>query len=122
MPVVNVRWNNKISSNEKTELKESLVDIINEAISVDKTKIYVFLNDYDVSDVSNVDCPVVQINWVANPLRNAEAKALLIKKITDRMGEFPGVRKDNCLVIITEAQPDSSGIGGTTSAAATQKK
>ncbi|MDD2216943.1 MAG: tautomerase family protein [Eubacteriales bacterium] len=116
MPIVNVSWNTKADSNQKKELMNFITDAIHETTNTKKELVYVFFRDYDDTDVSNPDCPVVQINWTAQPARNPESKAELIKRIQGKVSEYPNVNGERVVVIITDVPLDSAGVGGVTRA------
>lgn len=116
MPIVNVRWSTETEPNQKQEIIDYIVDTVSETVSTKKELIYVFFHEYDAADVSNPGCPVVQINWTAQPVRNAEAKAVLIKKLADKFAEYPNVNAKRAVIIITDTPLDSAGVGGVTRA------
>lgn len=119
MPIVNVSWNTKAEKNKKKELMQFIVDTISETTGTNKALVYVFFRDYEDADVSNDNCPVVQINWTIQAARSPEAKSQVIKMIADKFGElFPEVHKDRVVVIITDVPLTDAGVGGVTRAVA----
>lgn len=116
MPIVNVRWNTKADSDQKKELMNFITDAIHETTATKKELVYVFFHDYDDEDVSIPDCPVIQINWTAQPARNPETKSDLINRICNKVAEYPNVNGKRVVVIITDVPLDSAGVGGVTKA------
>lgn len=114
MPIVNVRWSTKTEPNQKQEIIDFIVNAVSETVSTKKELVYVFFHEYDAADVSNPGCPVVQINWTAQPMRSPENKAILIKKLCDKFDEYPHVNGKRAVIIITDTPLDSAGVGGVT--------
>lgn len=111
MPYVNISWNVKAKKEEKRELMNFVTDTIHDVTATDKQRIYVFIREYDVENVSNADCPVIQIDWVDIPNRTPEAKAEIIKRIQSRIAEFPNVNKERILVLFSDIPAYNAKIG-----------
>lgn len=111
MPIVNVRWSTKTESNQKQEIIDFIVNAVSETVGAKKELVYVFFHEYDTTDVSNLGCPVVQINWTAQPARNPENKAILINKLCNKFDEYTNVDGKRAVIIFTDTPPDSAGVG-----------
>ena len=90
---------------------DGITDIINEVTGTDKSRIYVFIREYSVEDVSNVNCPVIQIDWVDLPNRTPEAKAEVTKRIQAKIAEYPDVVAERILVLFDEVPQHNAKIG-----------
>ena len=112
MPLIHVNWNVKASGREKKELMEFIVDTVSTVTNTDRSRIYVFLCQYEREDVSNPDCPVVQIDWVDLPERTPEAKKEITERVIERLAEWPEIRKERILVLFSDVPKHNARIGG----------
>ncbi len=111
MPYVNVSWNVKASKEEKMDFMNFIKDTIYDVTATDRNRIYVFIREYDEENVSNVNCPVIKIDWVDIPNRTPEAKAEITKRIQTRTAEFPNVISERILVLFADVPSYNAKIG-----------
>jgi|LSQX01.2.fsa_nt_gb phenylpyruvate tautomerase PptA (4-oxalocrotonate tautomerase family) len=112
MPIVTVHWSSPIDDNQKQQLIDTMTDTIQRVTGTPKDRVYVFFRYYQAGDVSNPGCPVVQINWTAQPERNDANKSQLIEQIGRHLATYPGVNSEKTVVIINDTPPESAGVGG----------
>lgn len=112
MPLIHVNWNVKASDREKKELMDFITDTVSEVTNTDRSRIYVFICHYEKEDVSNPDCPVVQIDWVDLPERTPEAKKEITERIIKRLSEWPEIMQERILVLFSDVPRHNARIGG----------
>lgn len=111
MPVVNVSWCVKAKKEEKKAFMDFTIDTIHRLSNTDKSRISVFINNFEAENAAKPDCPVIHINWVALPGRDNEVRKQIIQELTEKISEFPGVDKSGVTVIINDAPVGSGAIG-----------
>ena len=111
MPVVKVELVGKHDSAVKKELMEYIAEQISTVSNTPMQNIYVFINEWDAENVIRKD-PVITLDWVAKPDRDAAVKAEIMKNVVDKMEELLGVDKSGIPFLITDLPPDSVSVGG----------
>ena len=111
MPVVKVELIGKQEPAVKKELMEYIAEQISTVSNTPMQNIYVFINEWDSENVIRKD-PVITLDWVAKPERDAAVKAEIMKNVVNKMEELLGVDKSGIPFLITDLPPDSVSVGG----------
>ena len=111
MPVVKVELVGKQDAAMKKELMEYIAEQISVVSNTPLQNIYVFINEWDAENVLRKD-PVITLDWVAKPDRNAAVKAEIMKNIVNKVEEMTGIDKSGIPFLITDLPPDSVSVGG----------
>ena len=115
MPVVKVELVGKQDAAMKKELMEYIAEQISTISNTPMQNIYVFINEWDAENVLRKD-PVITLDWVAKPDRDAAVKAEIMKNIVEKVAELTGIDKSGIPFLITDLPADSAGMGGVTRA------
>lgn len=111
MPVVKVELAGKQDAAMKKELMAYIIEQISTVSNTPTQNIYVFINEWPEENVSRKD-PVITLDWVAKPDRDAAVKAEIMKNIVNKVEELTGIDKSGIPFLITDLPPDSAGMGG----------
>ena len=111
MPVVKVELVGKQDAAMKKELMTYIAEQISTVSNTPMQNIYVFINEWDAENVLRKD-PVITLDWVAKPDRDAAVKAEIMKNIVNKVEELTGIDKGGIPFLITDLPPDSVSVGG----------
>ena len=111
MPVVKVELIGKQEPAVKKELMEYIAEQISTISNTPMQNIYVFINEWDAENIFHKS-PVITLDWVAKPDRDAAVKAEIMKNVVNKMEELLGVDKSGIPFLITDLPPDSVSVGG----------
>ena len=111
MPVVKVELVGKQDAAMKKELMEYIAEQISTVSNTPMQNIYVFINEWEEENVLRKD-PVITLDWVAKPDRDAAVKAKIMKNVVNKVEELTGIDKNGIPFLITDLPPDSVSVGG----------
>ena len=111
MPVVKVELVGKQDAAMKKELMEYIAEQISTVSNTPMQNIYVFINEWDAENVLRKD-PVITLDWVAKPDRDAAVKAEIMKNIVEKVAALTGMDHSGIPFLITDLPPDSVSVGG----------
>ena len=111
MPVVKVELVGKQEPAVKKELMEYIAEQISTVSNTPMQNIYVFINEWDAENVLR-KTPVITLDWVAKPDRDAAVKAEIMKNIVNKVEALTGIDKSGIPFLITDLPPDSVSVGG----------
>ena len=111
MPVVKVELVGKQDAAMKKELMEYIAEQISTISNTPMQNIYVFINEWDAENVLR-KTPVITLDWVAKPDRDAAVKAEIMKNIVNKVEALTGIDKSGIPFLITDLPPDSVSVGG----------
>ena len=111
MPVAKVELVGKQDAAMKKELMEYIAEQISTVSNTPMQNIYVFINEWDAENVFRKD-PVITLDWVAKPERDAAVKAEIMKNVVEKVAEMTGIDKSGIPFLITDLPPDSVSVGG----------
>jgi phenylpyruvate tautomerase PptA (4-oxalocrotonate tautomerase family) len=111
MPVVKVELVGKQDAAMKKELMEYIAEQISTISNTPMQNIYVFINEWDAENVLR-KTPVITLDWVAKPDRDAAVKAEIMKNIVNKVEALTGTDKSGIPFLITDLPPDSVSVGG----------
>ena len=111
MPVVKVELVGKQDAAMKKELMKYIAEQISTVSNTPMQNIYVFINEWDAENVLR-KTPVITLDWVAKPDRDAAVKAEIMKNIVNKVEALTGIDKSGIPFLITDLPPDSVSVGG----------
>ena len=111
MPVVKVELVGKQDAAMKKELMTYIAEQISTVSNTPMQNIYVFINEWDAENVLRKD-PVITLDWVAKPDRDAAVKAEIMKNIVNKVEELTGIDKSGIPFLLSDLPPDSVSVGG----------
>ena len=111
MPVVKVELVGKQDPAVKKELMEYIAEQISTVSNTPMQNIYVFINEWDAENVLR-NTPVITLDWVAKPDRDAAVKAEIMKNVVNKMEALLGIDISGIPFLITDLPPDSVSVGG----------
>ncbi|MBR4935042.1 MAG: tautomerase family protein [Anaerotignum sp.] len=111
MPVARVELVGKQDAAMKKELMNYIIEQISTVSNTPVQNIYVFINEWDEENVCRKD-PVITLDWVAKPERDAAIKAEIMRNIVNKVEELTGIDKSGIPFLITDLPPDSVSVGG----------
>lgn len=111
MPLVKVELVGKQDAAMKKELMECIAEQISTVSGTPKQNIYIFIHEWDAENAIRKD-PVITLDWLAKPDRDAAVKAEIMKNVVDKVAELTGTDKGGILFLITDLPPDCVAVGG----------
>lgn len=93
-------------------MKDFIVDQISTNTGTLKKNVYVFINEWELENVTK-NAPIVTIDWTDQPeSRTVEAKKAIMAHVTDFLAELTGQNKREIVILFTDIPLKNAMLGG----------